>query len=323
MTDINIILTTYNSKNTIERAFNSIKNQKTKYKTKIIIIDDGSTDGTDTLINEYVKKYDNVISIIQSNNGVSSARNKGIELSNSKYIMFCDADDEYELDFIENSMNKMNDNNKLVIAGIKKILQNGTIQLEIKSEMKYATDNNDLIEYYLCDNKEMDVGPWAKLFNLKLIKDNNIKFENKQVFEDSLFLLKYLECINYNEIGYIEKPEYILYKRNGSITNSFDPNFKQKCDRYINDVKNIITKDNKLPDYFDSFKARTDLYFVHRSILMDPQWTTKEQHNILKNDCSVNIFQHLDKKYVFALLLANFLPSVYIKMYTRKFANEK
>ncbi|WP_395319476.1 glycosyltransferase family 2 protein [Fructilactobacillus frigidiflavus] len=317
--DVSVILTTYNSTKTIERAFKSILEQQTKYPFEIIIVDDGSKDGTIEIIDQYASIYSNVTSVKQQNSGLSAARNHGMQNAHGKYVMFSDDDDEYDKDYINNVMNKSH-GNKLVVAGIKKVLQNGNIEVENESILKNATSNYNLIEKYLVDNKEMDVGAWNKLYDLQVIRSNKISFVNKKFFEDSLFVLKYLKKINYNEIGFVEKPEYIIYKRDGSITNSFEPQLEQRCHKYINDVKEIISVGGKVPNYFDSFKARIDLYFVHRNILMNNKWTPKEQHNFLKSDLKINYFKFLNKKYAIALGIAGFLPNLYIKLYKKQFA---
>lgn len=317
--NVSVILTTYNSTKTIERAFKSILQQQTKYPFEIIIVDDGSKDGTIDIIDQYASKYTNVTSVKQQNSGLSASRNHGLQIATGKYVMFSDDDDEYEPDYIENVMNHIQ-GNKLVITGIKKVLQNGNIEVENESVLKSATNNYNLIEKYLVDNKEMDVGAWNKLYNLQVIKNNNLSFVNKKFFEDSLFILKYLKCINYDEIGFVEEPEYVIYKRSGSITNSYEPQLGQKCDKYINDVKELVIEDGQVPDYFDSFKARIDLYFVHRNILMNPKWTPKDQRKFLKSDLKFNYFKFLNKKYAASLGVAGFLPSLYIKLYKRQFA---
>jgi glycosyltransferase involved in cell wall biosynthesis len=88
---VSVIITTYNRRHTIERAIDSVLNQ-THPADEIILIDDGSTDGTDQLIK---RKYPNIIYIRQENQGVSHARNLGISQSKSQWIAILDSDDEW------------------------------------------------------------------------------------------------------------------------------------------------------------------------------------------------------------------------------------
>jgi glycosyltransferase involved in cell wall biosynthesis len=86
-----VILTTYNRKNTIKRALDSVFKQ-THPANEIILIDDGSTDQTNQLIKE---KYPKIKYIWQTNSGISQARNRGISVSSGQWVAFLDSDDEW------------------------------------------------------------------------------------------------------------------------------------------------------------------------------------------------------------------------------------
>ena len=85
------IIPTFNRKHTLQRAIDSVYDQK-YISNEIIIVDDGSTDGTDEWIK---KKYPQIIFLSQSNSGVSSARNLGIKAARSEWIALLDSDDEW------------------------------------------------------------------------------------------------------------------------------------------------------------------------------------------------------------------------------------
>ena len=97
--NFSIIIPLYNKEKYISRAINSILNQS--YKSyEIIVIDDGSTDNSYEIIDSI--KYSNLIKYKQTNMGVSIARNKGVELAKYDFLVFLDADDEWENNFLEN-----------------------------------------------------------------------------------------------------------------------------------------------------------------------------------------------------------------------------
>ncbi len=101
---IDIIIPVYNTPVIdLERCFDSIINQTYK-NYKVYIIDDGSNDITKNFLDNYIKNKDNFIVEHIKNNGVSNARNLGIEISNSKYIAFVDADDTIDNNFFKGSI---------------------------------------------------------------------------------------------------------------------------------------------------------------------------------------------------------------------------
>ena len=90
---IDLIIPLFNKKNHIKRCIDSALNQKVKFN-KIIIINDGSTDQVEKILENYSLKNKDIKIINQVNKGVSNARNTGIKNSNSEYVVFLDADDE-------------------------------------------------------------------------------------------------------------------------------------------------------------------------------------------------------------------------------------
>ena len=101
MNKISVIVPTYNSKKYLARCIESILKQTYK-NIEILIIDDGSTDGTDDFMKETYKNYDNIKYIKQNNSGVSVARNRGIKNAMGKYIFFVDADDTIDKNVLTN-----------------------------------------------------------------------------------------------------------------------------------------------------------------------------------------------------------------------------
>ena len=104
--NISVVIPSYNRKDFLKRSIDSAINQ-TKKPIEIIVVDDGSTDGTETMIKS---DYDFVKFIKQKNKGVSAARNIGIEVSIGEWICFLDSDDEWKKDKLEKQINAMKSN---------------------------------------------------------------------------------------------------------------------------------------------------------------------------------------------------------------------
>ena len=104
---ISIIIPVYNSGEYLQTCLDSIVGQTYK-NLEIILIDDGSTDGSAEVCDDYAQKDSRIICIHQSNGGVSKARNRGLEIARGAYIHFPDSDDYLDLDTYEYLLNLMN-----------------------------------------------------------------------------------------------------------------------------------------------------------------------------------------------------------------------
>lgn len=100
MLKVSVIVPVYNRELTIERTIKSVLNQ-TFRNFELIIVNDGSIDGSLETVTDYAKKDNRIKVFSQNNSGVSMARNKGIRKALGKYICFLDSDDTYELSFLE------------------------------------------------------------------------------------------------------------------------------------------------------------------------------------------------------------------------------
>ena len=106
---VSIIVPVYNTEPYLVRCLDSLLAQSCDLY-EIICIDDGSTDGSLKILQKYAAKHKNIRLITQSNSGVSSARNAGIEAAKGKYVMFVDSDDFVEPDMIETLYTYMQNN---------------------------------------------------------------------------------------------------------------------------------------------------------------------------------------------------------------------
>jgi glycosyltransferase involved in cell wall biosynthesis len=136
MYNISVIIPTFNRANFISRAIKSVLNQTYQAK-QIIVIDDGSDDETA----EVLRQFDNIEVYHQSNSGVSSARNLGIQKAKYKWIAFLDSDDEWKNDKLEKQINFHKNNQKALISYTDETwIFNDKIVSKGKSNKKYKTD---------------------------------------------------------------------------------------------------------------------------------------------------------------------------------------
>ena len=203
---ISIIIPCYNAEKTIKRCLESVISQTYK-NIEIVIINDGSTDKTDSIIKKYINdnriKYYN-----RSNHGIGKTRNFGIKEATGEYITFLDSDDYLPNDAIDN-LYKLAQKNKLDLVVSDYYVDNKNIKSEkIKSfPITNIKKNPNLIF-------DINLAPWNKLYKKELIE--NIKFEENLKYEDAPFVIE--SIIKAKRIGKLDKETYYYVVNSNSET---------------------------------------------------------------------------------------------------------
>ena len=191
MVELSIVIPNYNNEKYIKKCIDSILNQ-TFVKYEIIIVDDGSSDNSVEIIESMKKKNNKIKLIRQFNQNAAIARNKGIEIAKGKYILFIDSDDYInDNDSIKNMIDKI-ENNDLLLCNYKVVDENGNYKYDYKVGDDIITDGSNIIEKYAF----ISAVPTNKLFDMKIIRDHNIFFDNVDIGQDLNFYLKYLAFCN-------------------------------------------------------------------------------------------------------------------------------
>lgn len=210
MDKISIIVPVYNVKEYLCECLDSIVNQTYK-NIEIIIIDDGSTDGSEVICDEYKKKDKRIKVVHQKNKGLSVARNKGIELSTGKYISFIDSDDVIDSKMVEILYREIIKNDcDMVICGFKTFFHD-----YIESKDKYQVqliNRNDFFKELMI-NKKITNHACNKLYKKELFK--NVEFVVGKKFED--IGTTYKLGFNLNLVCYLNIDLYGYRIRDGSI----------------------------------------------------------------------------------------------------------
>lgn len=206
---ISIIVPVYNVEMYLEECVNSIINQTYK-KLEIILVDDGSTDNSSKICDNFAEKDNRIKVIHKENGGLSDARNAGIEIANGKFIQFIDSDDYIDLDMIEllyNNAKKYNADISMCSHYIlaEECTPEGTNTLTVYNRV-------EVLKEVLLDEKVRSYA-WNKLFASKLFKE--IRFPKGKVFEDILTIPKLFEKANTIVLDDVSK--YYYRQRKGSI----------------------------------------------------------------------------------------------------------
>ncbi len=260
---VSIIVPVYNVKLYLEKCITSILNQ-TYENLEIIIVDDGSTDGSSDICDQFLEKDKRVFVIHKENGGVVSARQAGIERAKGEYVIAIDSDDWIEPVMIsELYALAVEHNADIVSSGYYRESANtyGIVTDAIK-EGVYSGDNKELLYcnmlfYENSDKLGIQSAIWTKLIRLSLMKEIHSKISNKICcWED--WITVYCCCINAEIIVITHKIYYHYVMRMGSITTSVIPHYFSN----VNDVYLFLKKQFEKSEYKKVLIKQLDFLMV-------------------------------------------------------------
>lgn len=204
---ISIIVPIYNVEKYLDKCIKSIVVQ-TYYNIEIILINDGSTDGSLNICKKWKNKDKRITLLDCQHNGVSEARNIGIKKATGKYISFVDSDDYIDKRFIEKMYNKLTTAKcEIVQCGFEKINNEGKVLERSRYKKNEIKPKNEVLKEIDSVHHVENVVLWNKLYLASLFKD--LEFPFGRINEDEFITYKlFYKCSNIAIIN-----EYLYYYR--------------------------------------------------------------------------------------------------------------
>lgn len=249
---VSVVVPAYNVENYIEQCALSVLNQSYPC-CELIIIDDGSTDGTPQILDKLADRNDCIRVIHKENAGVSAARNTGIDMANGEYIVFVDGDDYLAPDFIE-----------YMVGMAKKtgsefcLSQNCfTHKNECKTEKEELDVLNPADATALLLSPIVIVGCWNKMFSRQLLINEQIRFATDLFYGEGLhFITTVAQRANCVAVG---NQKVYYYRRN----NALSATTKFRIESVYNGEKSIDRIENELTVSGDNVR---DMLLLHRAM---------------------------------------------------------
>lgn len=245
MEKISVIIPVYNVERYLEQCLNSVVNQ-TYENIEVLIINDGTKDNSQEIIDLYKSRYPNKIySFIKENGGLSDARNYGINKATGDYITFIDSDDYIDNTMIEKLYNKI----KLDNADISAC----ECYFKYETKMKRVglnIDDNENIKNVMI---KLFPSAWAKLYKKDIFIHNN--FKKGIWFEDVEFLMRVYPTIS--KVAVVREPLYYYIQREDSITYTYN----EKLNDLITNWDGVI-KHYKQESYYDEYKDELEYSYI-------------------------------------------------------------
>lgn len=249
MTEFSIIVPVYQAHQYLERLITSILAQSYD-KYELLLVDDGSSDGSEKICDKFSTKYKQIKTIHKENGGVSSARNCGIENAKGNYIIFLDADDYIDHDFLVDA-SKTIEKYQADIFVYGYYAESEKMLREFLPSLSGVYDNaifSEMIPTFIQDEAFNSV--WNKVFSARIINDNNLRFCSQKIAEDGIFVCQYLQSVS--TIYFSNKSYYHYCQNENSAVHKFcecrwenEKNYLHEVEKYMsavapNDVKSVM-----------------------------------------------------------------------------------
>lgn len=260
-----IIIPIYNSEKTLDRCLESVQNQIFK-DYQVILVDDGSQDSTPSICSRFVEADDRFKYIRQNNQGVSSARNKGLECAEGEYITFLDSDDVYFPNYLEEFKNLMLEfpEHDSYWCGFQYILANNVYGEKKRYSAQEEVSLIDKKKIMDLHEKTLEAVPFNKVYNRKIISNYTIVMKkNLSLGEDLLFNYEYLDKCENSQIVILNKELYGYYcTSEDSLNCKYRKDLKEVYEILNAETLKFLLKwqvdDQQLRKYYNSVFWRMD-----------------------------------------------------------------
>lgn len=294
MIKISIIVPVYNVQLYLKDCLSSILNQSFA-DFELILINDGSTDNSGKICDEYAAQDGRIKVIHKQNGGPGGARNAGLDIARGDYIMFCDSDDLYDADMAEYLLNALQKNScDISMCGLRLISDTKILEERIVYKPERILKGVDLFREYFC-NDMLISSPVNKLYKREVF--NNLRYPEGMIYEDRYLSI---EMFLNNSVYACGESKYNYYMRSGSIINS---PFSEKRMDFLK----VIDREEIIADRYPELRSEANksycevIVMLMRLIILSKYKKNRNHYNhllnLLKNKINSSNDSNIDRYY--------------------------
>ena len=322
--DISVVIPVYNVNKYLKRCVDSVLSQQ-DVTLELILVDDGSTDASGKICDDYVAKYRNVRCLHITNSGPATAKNRGYEIAKGNYVAFIDSDDEIKTDmFCSMLQSGYKHDADIVCCNYIQINEDGSYEHTEHTGKEYKLNQDEALKAILIKDKIYSQC-WTKIYKRATLATNHIMNpEGLKTDEDFIFNIQAFACSK--TVCVVDRPLYIYTHRSKSLSKDY---FNNHIQQYIDNrilrlelVEKIIKE--KFPHLQDYCTYHCIFYYneLLGKIAMHPQvYHDKKVHHVvsyIKNHSDVLMSYHNQLGFSkYGAYLITYLPTS-IYLYYRK-----
>ena len=265
MSCLSVIVPCYNGEKFIGRCLESLVNQTLK-DMEIIVINDGSTDNSQDIIDSYANKYHNIKAYKIPNSGIADARNFGVSKVETPYFGFLDCDDYTDVTMFEKMYNKAIETNAQVVVSNFYWVKGKKKKLE--KEGPYNTGKDMLIHLFAV--------LWNKIYDTEFVRSTNIRFPSGNRYEDAYFL--YCLTPNIERLAFVDEAFVHYVQHENSITHNNNEEVKNMITIFDN-ILNYYAHTNRYDEYHDELEYLHIKFFLGNSFLRSARIDDKQDRD--------------------------------------------
>ena len=226
--DISVIIPVYNVEKYLKRCLDSVLRQQ-NVTQEIILVDDGSTDASGKICDEYAAKYPEITCLHITNSGPSTAKNKGYDIATGNYLAFIDSDDEIKPNMFSTMLQSgYKHNADIVCCNYIQINEDGSCGHTKHTGNEYVLNQDDAIKAILIKDKIYSQC-WTKIYKRETIETNHIRnTDGLKTDEDFIYNIQAFACSK--TVCVVDKPLYIYTHRTTSLSKDY---FNTHIHQYI------------------------------------------------------------------------------------------
>ena len=226
--DISVIIPVFNVEQYLKRCVDSVLHQK-EVSQEVILVDDGSTDSSGKICDDYASQYSNVKCLHITNSGPSTAKNVGYDIALGNYVAFIDSDDEIKQDMFSVMLKSGYQHNAdIVCCNYIQVDEEGNISHTEHTGQEYILNQDEALKAILIKDKIYSQC-WTKIYKREMLESNHIRnTEGLKTEEDFIYNIQAFACSQ--TVCIIDKPLYIYTHRNQSLSKDY---FRNHISQYI------------------------------------------------------------------------------------------
>ena len=295
---VSVIVPVYNTENYLRRSLDALVGQTIDHSLfEIVIVNDGSTDSSPDIINEYKEKYPDIIKAFsKENGGQATARNLGIEMARGEYIGFADSDDYVDVTMFEKMyMAAVVNNADLVECHYHSMLEldkydkNGFPKYKEIGTNGHISNHENVRELFL----NPQVSPWNKLYKREVLIDGAVRFPEGMIYEDTSFYVKTLPFIK-KHVYVDEKLVYYCIRKNSTMTGNAGSRVADIF-KVLDDILVFYRKKG----LYEEYKKELEYFCVKIAFCSNLSRVGRVENGIMRRELYDKTFSFIQKSFPF------------------------